>query len=124
MPGILETIRARVGHQTSGGAGGLLSGIGQGGGVLSTTLQPLQARLASVQAAGTLQSKIQALSSTLGTRVRSLTAGGGLLSGLGGAGTGSSGTGSSGTSADSFEARSGTARVLANPNPPPGVEFH
>jgi hypothetical protein len=112
VPGILDNVLGRVRHQTSG-AGGILSGIGGGSGVLSTVVGPLQSRLATLQSAGTLQAKIQALSGTLGMRLKTLSAPGGVLSGLGTA-----------APAPSADLRyQSTQRVYASPVPPAGIRF-
>jgi hypothetical protein len=76
-----DGILGRFRHQSSGG---LLGGLGQGGGILSTQTGILQARIATLKAGGSLQAKVQALTGTLGQRLKTP---GGLLSGLGGGGT-------------------------------------
>lgn len=121
MPGVLEAFRARTGHQSSGS--GILSSLTGGGGILSTAIGPLQSRLASIQAAGSPQAKVQALVGTLGARMKTLSAGGGILSKFQGAGGGGGG-GGGGTSADSaFQQQAGVQRVYGNPTPPAGVQF-
>ena len=126
MPGILDMLKSRVHHASSGG---ILSSLTGGGGMLSTAIGPLQARLASVQAAGTPQAKIQAFTSTLGARLRTpggiLSAGGPLanlgknLPGLSGGTTGSA----TGPSMDAAYQVSGAGRVYGSPNPPPGLQY-
>jgi hypothetical protein len=115
MPGILDNILGRMRHQTSG-AGGLLGGLGGGGGILSTAVGPLQARLATLQAAGTIQDKVKALSGTLGMRLKTP---GGLLGGLGGGGSG----GAPAPSTDASYQVSGIGRMFGNPEPPAGISF-
>jgi len=123
MAGIIDEIRNRTRHATSGGGilgglgqnGGLLSGLTSGGGVLSNALGPLQSRLATLQGAGTLQTKVQALSGTLGTRLKTI--GGGSM--LGGA----SGSSPPAPSTDARYQVAGIARVYGNPSPPAGIQF-
>lgn len=101
--------------QTAPGAG-LLSKLTSGGGALSTAVGPLQARMASIQAAGTPQAKITALMGTLGTRLRTP---GGLLAGLRPT---PSATGGTTTDAMRYQGSS-AARVFASPTPPAGIHF-
>ncbi len=124
MPGLglIDTLRSKMQHQTSGGgllSGGLLSGLGgssSGGGILSAATGPLQSRLATIQAAGTAQEKIKALTGTLGARLR--TGGtGGLFGGLGG----SSG-GSSTPATDAFQV-AGASRFYSTPETPAGISY-
>lgn len=115
MPGILETLRGKMAHATSGG---LLSGLGGSGGILSGQLGLLQSRLATAQAAtGGPMAKIQAViansSTTLGARLRS----GGLLSGLG---AGSPAAAPAAT--DSFQV-AGASRIYSSPTRPAGIEY-
>lgn len=53
---------------------GILSKLTGSGGILS--MGPLQGRLAGIQAAATPQAKLQALTGTLGTRLKTLNLGG------------------------------------------------
>ncbi|MFZ2058381.1 MAG: hypothetical protein WAV54_13315 [Acidimicrobiales bacterium] len=114
MPGLLDSFLARTRHATAGG--GILSGIGGGTGILSTAVGPLQSRLASIQAAGSPQAKLQALTTTLGMRLKS----GGILSGLG---AGSSGSSGGGTSTDASFQVAGASRIYSSPTKPPGIEY-
>lgn len=121
MPSLIETIRGRMQHQTSGGgllSGGLLSGLGGssgGGGILSAAMGPLQSRLATIQTAGTAQDKIKALTGTLGARLRTGGLGGGLLGG-------SSGSGSSTPATDAFQV-AGASRFYSTPETPAGISY-
>ncbi|MBF6555564.1 MAG: hypothetical protein IVW52_05230 [Acidimicrobiales bacterium] len=100
--------------QTAPG-GGILSKLTSGGGALSTAVGPLQTRMASIQAAGTPQDKIKALTGTLGMRLRTP---GGLLAGL------RPTPSATGPAADSMRYQgSSAARIFASPTPPHGIEF-
>ena len=120
MPGILETIRSKMTHATSGG---LLSGLGGGGGILSAHVGIAQGRLATAQAAsGGPMAKVQAILNSpaagLGAHLRAGigTGGGGLLSGLGGGATAPA------PAADAFQVSS-SGRVYASPTKPAGIEY-
>jgi len=84
MPSFLDQLRSRIQHASSGGifgggGGGLLGGTG-GSGILSAQAGILKSRIATLKAGGTIQSKIQGLAGTLGTRLNQP---GGLLAGIG-----------------------------------------
>jgi hypothetical protein len=119
MPSILETLRGRLTRHDSSG-GGLLSGLGGSGGMLSTHIGVLQTRLATAQAAtGGPMAKIQAVLGNQSTGLGAHLKAGGLLSGFGGS-SGSSG----GSSTDSTRYQvAGGARVYGNPSPPAGIKF-
>lgn len=119
MPSLIETIRGRMQHQTSGGgllSGGLLSGLGGSsgsGGILSAAMGPLQSRLATIQTAGTAQDKIKALTGTLGARLRTGGLGGGLLGGS---------SGSTPPATDAFQV-AGASRFYSTPETPAGISY-
>jgi hypothetical protein len=124
MPGIIDTIRGKMQHATSGGGllgglggGGLLGGASGGGGVLSVVVGPLQSRLATLQAAGTAQDKIKALSGTLGMRLAALK-----NLGAGSGGSGGGGTTPSAAAHMGYQV-SGAGRVYGTPEPPAGIEY-
>jgi hypothetical protein len=84
MPGLFSGV-------LSSGSG-ILSRFTSNGGMLSQATGPLQARLATLQAAGTPKAKITALTGTLGTRLKTIGGSGGLLAGLGAAGSSAAGS--------------------------------
>ncbi len=121
MPGILENIRGRFSHQTSGG---LLSGLGGSGGILSTHLGIAQARLATAQAAsGGPLAKVQAVmsgaSTGLGAHLRTT---GGILSKTP-LGTAPTSAGSTPASTDAAFQVSSAGRVYGVPSAPPGISY-
>ncbi|MGI0131261.1 MAG: hypothetical protein ACREDE_09095 [Thermoplasmata archaeon] len=124
MPGILETILARTRHQTAG-AGGLLSGLGGGGGILSTHVGITQSRLATAQAAtGGPVAKIQAIMSSasvgLGAHLR---AGAGGLMGKTPLGTTPTSAGSTPPATDALYQTSSTGRIYGVPTAPAGISY-
>jgi len=115
MPGILETIRGRMTHATSGG---LLSGLGGSGGsgILSTLTGPLQARLATAQAvSGGPMAKVQAIlagsTTGLGVRLRTLNIGGGAAAAA-----------AAPAATDAFQV-AGASRIYSSPTRPAGIEY-
>jgi hypothetical protein len=128
MAGILDALRSKMQHATSGGllSGGLLSGLGGGGGsgILSTHVGITQGRLATAQAAsGGPVAKIQAILSSptggLGAHLRA-GAGGGLLSGLGGGA--STPASPAPTATDAFQVAS-AGRIYSAPGAPAGISY-
>lgn len=128
--GILDTLRGKMAHATSGGllsgiggSGGLLSGAGGSGGILSAHVGIAQGRLATAQSAsggpvGKIQAILSSPSAGLGAHLRA-GAGLGLASSLGGGGGSQAGA----TATDAAYQVSSAARVYASPTSPPGIEY-